>query len=312
MEENSNQMSNKMGTIPTGSGEPGSGGMIKSKKVIIGLVIIGLLLILSLVLLFIISQKNTKKEDNISSDELIEQNVRLSKFYGREQTVVDDPKIIDARFQILEYAKKNNISVTDEEVENRKNELIEASGQDAISKTLESYGWTDDDWTEVIKGKLLHEKIIANIKPSRSGEVLSVRWDVYSPELNQEIANQRKVPATEFLNKIKAGVEDGSIKDLYTIHQNFDIATEPIFEGLENNYALQYSGWDDASKTYKEFLATPGNVSYETIMATSPPEVTEVVCTLGGCQIYNITSGTNGDPEGDLILQLIQENNIQF
>ena len=325
-EQNSNTPSGVGQEIPqnnvsmktSGSGGFKSFSLKKVVFVMVGLILVTLIIISTVMIVKNKSEK-AKNDDSASKDqvakeesELIEQNKRLAGFYGREQTPVDDPKIIESRKKILEYAKSNSITVTDEEISERKKELISNSSQNDIDQTLQKYGWSDADWTEVVRWQILREKILLKIKPNRFGEVLSVRWDVYSPTLNQQVADERKVAASQYLNEVTLKLKSGAVKDLYTISESFDISAEPVFKGLEDKYALQYSGWDEEKKSYKEFLLTPDNANYSMVMSTVPPTVTEINCTLGGCQIYNITSGTNGDESESEILKSLTDGSIPF
>jgi len=266
-----------------------------------GLLLVVLISIVSL--LFFYSSKMKDKP-------FVDQNKRLKSFTPAINP--EDTKLIEARKKILEYAKKNNITVSDDEISTRKKQLVSESGGDAIKTTLKNYGWSENDWTEVVRWQIMRSKIIEKIKPVRYGEVLSVRWDVYSSVLNEQVASEKKVVVIEYLEQVKQKLLSRTIKDLYTVFNSFDINTEPKFKGMEKKYGIQYDGFNEKTNQYKAFILSKDNVNYSFIMSTVPPTITDVKCTLGGCSIYNITSGTNGDELGNEILKLFTDTGIIF
>lgn len=251
---------------------------------------------------------NNKTKDKV----FVEQNMRLKGFPQSAKIDPESPELIEGRKKILEYARLHNITVTDDEITARKKKLIAATSEEEVGKTMVQYGWTQKDWTEVVRWQLLREKILILINPSRYGEVLSVRWDAFSPVLDQKNADEKKGIAIKYLTQVKEKLILKSIDNFYSAYQNFDIKKDPIFKGVEDKYALQYSGWDDKEKTYKQFLLSKDSPDYTLIMTSKPPIVTDVKCTLGGCLFYNIISGTNGDSSSDEILKLLTDKGIVF
>lgn len=281
-------------------------GESRRKKVLVIIVVLfigacfGLLLLIS---------SNTKRS---TDQKLVEQNKRLKNFPPASSTDPESSELLEARKKILQYAQKNNITVTENEIAAKKQDLISSTSEEAVKNTLKSYNWSPSDWTEVVRWQLLREKILEKITPSRSGEVMSVRWDAYSPILNEQVASEKKGLAIAYLESVKNKIESKSFENMYSIYSTFDIKDEPIFKGFENKYALQYSGWDVSKKEYKVFLMNKSNPNYALIMSTTPPAITEISCTLGGCQMYNVTSGSNGEPSGAEILTLLTDGKIPF
>lgn len=281
----------------------------KSRRRRLLVIIIIVLLIGASIGLLLLMSSNAKKS---IGQKLIEQNKRLKNFPPASNTDPESSTLIEARKKILLYAQKNNITVTDDEIDAKKQELIKSTSEEAVNNTLKSYKWSPSDWTEVIRWQLLREKILEKIVPSRFGEVMSVRWDAYSPVLNEQVANEKKGLAIAYLESVKNKIESKSFENMYSIYNTFDIKNEPIFKGFEDKYVLQYSGWDESKKEYKEFLMNKSNPNFVLIMSTTPPTLTETSCTLGGCQIYNVTSGSNGEPSASEILTLLTDGKIPF
>ena len=247
-----------------------------------------------------------------STNQLDEQNRRLEGFKRADISATEEKNLVEKRKKILDYATKNNISVSESEIEIRKQKLIKESGQDKINATLNAYGWSQEDWTEVVRWQLLREKILYFVQPARYGEVISIRWDIFTPTLNEQVAEERRPIAMQYLNLLKTRLQNKEIQKLYDVYSTFDISREPTFSGFENNYGMQYSGWDDTKKVFREFIVSPDTPTYNFIYSQKIPSVSEVNCSLGGCQLYNIVSGTNESQDSAEIVKILLEENLPF
>lgn len=105
---------------------------------------------------------------------------------------------LERQIRIETEAAKLGIKVTDQEISAKKQALVAASSQETIDQQLQGYGWTDQDWTELIKGQLLQEKLTNRLTTYREIQYVTVSW----PEAGSE------AEARTYLETVNKGSQD--------------------------------------------------------------------------------------------------------
>lgn len=237
-------------------------------------------------------------DKQITESDLTEQEERLLGYYKGSLSQEQIKKISDGRKAVALYASQNGISVSDADVQAKKDELFKAIGRDMVMKDIAVYGWDEEGWVEVLWWQILREKILASFDAYRVGEYISARWDSYSPVLDEANANIKSPAAKKYLESIRAKVVTGEVK-LSDVYKNFDVKVEPGFAS-DQKYYLQYRGVN-AEGEYFKFKITPQAAGAQVLSKLKFKEVSEVSCDLAACYFYNIVSGSDGVTENESV-----------
>lgn len=240
------------------------------------------------------------------------QNLRLEKFHGAPLDNNSKDRINKLREDMLIFSKSNNIDVTEAEIETRIKQLFDATGKEKVLADISKNGWNEDDWREVLRWTILNEKIVLFINPQRTGEVLSIRWDNFTPNLTQEVADTNAPVVKDYLNGIKSDLEGKKIENMYGTYKSFNNGTDSSFRGINIKLEAQYSGWDDNAKKFKEFVLKPDAANYNVLLTTQPGQVSEIICTLGGCNLYHVVSGKNSQEDSLNLIERGKKENYVF
>lgn len=160
--------------------------MIKKKKKIIIGVIIGVILLVGV---WISMNKNSKYVAQVNGigipkttyDKKVEERVQFFKWSRQNMSILPTLKkdtidrLIDESI-ITQYAEKNKITVSDTEIENRYNKVVDGynsrnkvkgGGESAfLSKIKEMYGTDKNDYLATLKMDILKEKVQSAVKMS--------------------------------------------------------------------------------------------------------------------------------------------------
>jgi len=245
-------------------------------------------------LFFIVKTSNKSAESDSRRNERIEQIIDTGDKSAEELNT--------KREMILLYAQKNNISVSDSEVQARKEKLIKESGQQSIDAELASKRWSVADWEDIIKWQILREKILSRLESYRVGELIMVRWDSYVPEVTNEFAQKSSLAAKDFLNSIIGRFNSGEISNLKNAYDEFQSIDNVIFTGSDTEYYIQYTGigsfgaeiTNDELSGYYRFNIDSGSSNFEIVNNLPLTGFSEVLCDQRACYLYRITGGSDG------------------
>ncbi len=200
-------------------------------------------------------------------------------------------EIAAGREKVVKFANENGITVSDSEVQSLKDTLIKETGREKVMADIAVYNWTEKDWAEVLWWQILREKILDKFQAYREGEWISLRWDAFSPELNEANAAVKTPAAKKYMEDLHTRFLNKAIT-LKQVYETFDVSKEPGF-AEDRKYLMQYSGLDERG-VYTKFKITPLAANSQILTNLKFPGVSEVTCTIAACSFYNIVAGSNG------------------
>lgn len=264
-----------------------------NKKILIGLVLA--ILIMSIAIVFVLNRPSEDEDLGRQNERLVQINPDVDK--------QDFSELNSKREKVLDYAASKGISASDEEISNRKAEIIKQNGQEAVNNDLRIKGWNDEDWTEVLRWQLLREKILMQLQAYRIGEILMIRWDSTIQNINESIASERRPAAEQYLESVKTDLESGNISNLKEAQSSLDTTTNSFFTNSPYHYEVQYSGIgsfnsitssDPNINGFYQFDINENVANAQELSNLNIPSISDVVCNLRSCHIYNIVGGSDG------------------
>jgi hypothetical protein len=181
------------------------------------------------------------------------------------------------RAKIEEYARKNKITVSDEEVNKEvAKEIKDLGGQDRFlgSKTME-------ERKAEVKGVLLQSKVEDKLIDFVDAEWVALRWDVRVDEAWKPNISLLRVDASNALSAAKNSFEAGE-------------SAEQAQKAVENSGAnLSNYGFnlgDRQKLVINEETAKP----YKSVVGARPG-VTDIICDDRFCVVFKIFKTNNGD-----------------
>ncbi|MEX2008016.1 MAG: hypothetical protein WD850_00755 [Candidatus Spechtbacterales bacterium] len=229
-------------------------------------------------------QQNVGLGNRVFTPEDIEaQNRRLLAY---QQEGITDERLAELRterIRLLYYAHEHDISISDEEW----NERVVARADQRLTFGA---GWSDEEWRDVLWWQLLREKLQDASSGDRFGEAMSIRWDVYTEALTPAVVAAKMPVGRAYIENAREQLQDGEIERLYDFYR--DHANPQRFNLTDGNaYQLQYNGWDPTTQEYAYFDPMTSNEAVLSAAAASFPLISSVQCTEGGCNLYHIVEG---------------------
>lgn len=181
------------------------------------------------------------------------------------------------RAKIEEYARRNNITVSEDEVNKELEENYKIyGGKDKFIATVSNLGSSFDEKKTQIRGGLLQKKVEEKVIAKVYADSADIRWDWRRDDLWMPQKEELKKEAKEKLEIVRANMKKGMSLDQSSQGLNLD-------ESKFGYHTNQQGEWIPKS-TPKEY----------TKIFKLPVGVSEVFCDDRQCIVLNITKNNNG------------------
>lgn len=279
-----------------------------STKIIIALAVLIVIFIGSSIFLIFLN-RNNDKDLSRENERLIRLNPDLS------EGEIDELEA--KRSKVQSYAENNNITVSQDEIEQEKRRIIDLNGEESVNQDLTSKRWSQNDWTEIIRWQILRSKILSSLEAYRIGELYMIRWDGTVQNIDEAIALERRPAAEDYLESVREELEAKNISNLKEAQSTLNLETNTFFENSTYEYQVQYLGIDSIGSIssndpkingFYKFDINENVANAQILSGLNVPAVSEVICDLRSCSLYNIVDGSDGarTDEEEEVLKILQ------